>query len=289
MMYSFITEHKPSSLSVKRACSTCSLSRSGYFKHLQSQKQPKKLLQTQEQVVKAFDLHKRLYGYRKVYAYLLKTDNSFSQDQVRGIFNKQGLKAKTVKAFKPCTTQSKHKATISKRLFKSEETVVRAMNQVWGSDITYLSVIGQSFLYLVIFLDFYSRRLVSWEISSSLSGSFVLKAFNRAAETRFVKEGLILHSDRGVQYTSRGFRSRVEELGFVQSMSRKGNCYDNAYCESFFSLLKRELGPKVYESMEEAKEDIFEWIEGWYNTKRLHSALGYRSPVEFEKIMTNTS
>ena len=161
MMYSFITEHKPSSLSVKRACSTCSLSRSGYFKHLQNQKQPKKLLQTQEQVMKAFYLHKRLYGYRKVYAYLLNT--------------------------------------------------------------------------------------------------------------------------------SRGFRSRVEELGFVQSMSRKGNCYDNAYCECYFSLLKRELGHKVYESMEEAKEDIFEWIEGWYNTKRLHSALGYRSPVEFEKIMTNTS
>ena len=98
---------------------------------------------------------------------MLKTDNSFSQDQVRGIFNKQGLKAKTVKAFKPCTTQPKHKATISERLFKSEETVVRAMNQVWGSDITYLSVIGQSFLYLVIFLDFYSRRLVSWDPESS--------------------------------------------------------------------------------------------------------------------------
>ena len=120
-------------------------------------------------------------------------------------------------------------------------------------------------------------------MSSSLSSLSVLTAFYKALRTRSVSKGLIVHSDRGVQYTSTIFRDKLKELGFVQSMSRKGNCYDNAQCESCFSLLKRELGAKSYLSMKEAKTDIFEWIEAWYNTKRLHSSLGYKSPVDFEK------
>ena len=102
---------------------------------------------------------------------------------------------------------------------------------------------------------------------------------------RSVSKGLIVHSDRGVQYTSKLFRDKLKELGFIQSMSRKGNCYDNAQCESCFSLLKRELGAKVYLSMKEAKSDVFEWIEAWYNTTRLHSSLGYKSPADFEKML----
>ena len=99
----------------------------------------------------------------------------------------------------------------------------------------------------------------------------VLTAFYRALKTRFVSRGLIVHSDRGVQYTSKAFRDKLKELGFVQSMSRKGSCYDNALCESYFSLLKKERGDKTYPSMKEAKTDVFEWIEAWYNTKRLSS------------------
>ena len=120
-------------------------------------------------------------------------------------------------------------------------------------------------------------------MSHSLSSEVVLRAFYGALRVRSVREGLIVHSDRGVQYTSGEFQKKLKDLGFVQSLSRRGNCYDNAHCESCFSLLKRELRPKVYESLSEARVDIFEWIEGWYNTQRLHSALGYMSPVEFEK------
>ena len=104
-------------------------------------------------------------------------------------------------------------------------------------------------------------------------------------EQKTKADGLIVHSDRGVQYTAKEFRDKLKELGFIQSFSRKGNCYDNSYYESCFSLLKRELGYKVYGSLEEARRDIFEWIEAWYNTQRLHSSLGYKSPVEFEKTM----
>ena len=145
------------------------------------------------------------------------------------------------------------------------------LNQVWGSDITYLRMRAGFFLYLAVFLDFYSRRIVGWQVSSSLCGELVLRAFDRALRTRSVRGGLMIHSDRGCQYTAGEFRRRLEELGFVQSFSRTGNCYDNAYCESCFSLLKRELGSKVYRSVNEARLDIFEWIEGWYNTHRLHS------------------
>ena len=124
---------------------------------------------------------------------------------------------------------------------------------------------------------------MGWDLSSSLSSVSVLTAFYRALKTRSVSRGLIVHSDRGVQYTSKAFRDKLKVLGFIQSMSRKGNCYDNALCESCFSLLKKELGDKTYPSMKEAKTDVFEWIEAWYNTKRLHSSLGYKSPVDFEK------
>ena len=112
-----------------------------------------------------------------------------------------------------------------------------------------------------------------------------MRAFERALKTRSVTEGLVIHSDRGVQYFSKDFRDKLSALGFIQSMSRKGNCYDNSYCESWFSLLKRELGNKRYSSLSEAKADIFEWIEGWHNTHRRHSSLGYKSPVEFEKML----
>ena len=125
---------------------------------------------------------------------------------------------------------------------------------------------------------------MGWDLSSSLSGQLILRAFYGAVKTRFVRKGLIIHSDRGCQYTAGEFKRKLEELDFIQSMSRTGNCYDNAYCESCFSLLKRELGHKVYGSINEARRDVFEWIEGWYNTHRLHSSLGYKSPVEFEKM-----
>ena len=134
-------------------------------------------------------------------------------------------------------------------------------------------------------MDVYSRKIVSWELSSCLSGEFVLKALVRGIKHRDVCGDLIIHSDRGVQYTALSFRHQVKRLGFIQSMSRKGNCWDNAYSESCFSLLKRELGYKRYVCMEEARGDVFEWIEGWYNPRRLHSALGYRSPVHFEKMV----
>ena len=284
MIYQFITENRGKNLSLKKACRVFSVSSSGYFKTMKCTKQQVQNKKREEEVVRAFKLHKGRYGYRKVSHYLTRRrEFPCSLSQARHALKEYGLKARKAKSFKPTTTQSDKSCSAMGRVFKSGQTVLSSVNQVWGSDITYLKVIGGSFLYLAIFLDFYSRRIVGWEVSHSLSSGVVLRAFYGALKTRSVKEGLIVHSDRGVQYTAGEFRKQLKELGFVQSLSRRGNCYDHAYCESCFSLLKRELGHKVYVSLSEAREDVFEWIEGWYNTHRLHSALGYRSPMEFEK------
>ena len=286
MIYHFIRENKPEGISFKRVCEELQVSSSGYFKHLKRQHQLKSESLSEEEVSKAFASHKGLYGYRKLFYYLKeKEDVNFSLSQVRLILKKKGLRSKTRRVFKPCTIQTSHNNTISERVYKSEQSQLSGLNQVWLSDITYLSVIGGGFIYLSLFLDAFSRKIVGWDLSSSLSAQSVLTAFYRALSVRSVSKGLIVHSDRGVQYTSKAFRDKLKELGFIQSMSRKGNCYDNAPCESCFSLLKRELGAKVYLSMKEAKSDVFEWIEAWYNTKRLHSSLGYKSPAEFEKML----
>lgn len=286
MIYSFITEHKPETISFKKACKELKVSSSGYFKHLKAEKKHKDspLYLYESKVLKAFDFNKGFYGYRKLFHYLRDQKSvSVSLSQVRWILNKKGLRSRTQSVFKVSTSETNHKERISERVFKTGETKLSWTNQVWFSDITYLAVKGGGFVYLCVFLDAFSRKIVGWDLSSSLSGESVLMAFYRALRLRKAGKGLIVHSDRGVQYTAKAFRDKLKELGFVQSMSRKGNCYDNAQCESCFSLLKRELGVKVYSSMKEVKTEVFEWIEAWYNTRRLHSALGYKSPVQFEK------
>ena len=287
MIYQFITKNRPKQLSVRKACLFCSVSPSGYFKSLKTKDKDQKRRETEEKAVLAFHLHKGRYGYRKISHYLRSTKGFFlSPAQTRSILSKRGLRAGKHKVFRPLTTVSGSGCFPSvRRVFKAGEMKAEGLNQIWGSDITYLKATGGAFIYLAVFLDFYSRKIVGWELSSSLSSEVVLRAFYKALRTRTVRKGLIVHSDRGVQYMAEEFRNKLQQAGFVQSFSRKGNCYDNAYCESCFSLLKRELGHKVYGSMESARRDIFEWIEGWYNTRRLHSALGYKSPLEFEKML----
>ena len=281
MIFHFLTHHKPPSLSVTKACGLFNLSRSGFFKYLQSADKPR--LPEKQKILQTFHSFKGLYGYRKVFYALIQQGEQVSVHQVRKTLHSYLLQSKKPQPFKPNTTQSDPNHPVAPRIFKVGETLVTGLNHVWGSDITYLPTSHGGFLYLVIFIDFFSRKIVSWGLSSSLSAEFVLKAFNKAIDARSAQKGLVVHSDRGVQYTAEEFRKRVKELGFEQSMSRTGNCYDNAYCESCFSLLKRELGHKRYSSMEEAKADLFEWIEAWYNTQRLHSSLGFKSPVDFER------
>ena len=285
MIFKYLLKNKPKRLSFKKACLFFNVSPSGLFKYRKAELSSNKV--TREKVASAFYAHKARYGYRKIAKVLsLQEGKPCSPAQARRLLNQMGLKARKPKTFKPPNKSSEFNYSIAQRVFKTKKTKILRLNQVWGSDITYLKAKGQKFFYLAIFMDFFSRRIVGWDLSHSLSSQLVLRAFEKAVKTRPVTQGLIVHSDRGVQYTAREFRENLEKSGFIQSMSRKGNCYDNAYCESWFSLLKKELKlkNKTYSSINEARLEVFEWIEAWYNTKRIHSALGYKSPANFEKI-----
>ena len=180
------------------------------------------------------------------------------------------------------TTNSKHKFPVAPNLLKRNFTV-QAPDRVWVSDITYLAT-RSGWLYLTVIIDLFSRMVVGWALSSSLSHEMVVTALKRAIRRRRPGKRLIFHSDRGVQYACGGFRKELAKHGFIQSMSRKGDCWDNAVSESFFAVMKTEL---VYDERDEGHKDtlhsIFEYIEVFYNRQRRHSTLEYLCPSEYEK------
>jgi transposase InsO family protein len=194
------------------------------------------------------------------------------------------LKPRRKKRFIPKTTNSDHSNPVAKNLLPENESIT-AINQVWQGDITYIPT-QEGWLYLAIVLDSYSRKVVGWSFSNSLATDIVSDAFKMAiSRTSHRSADLMFHSDRGVQYTSKQYRDLLAVYKITPSMSRKGNCYDNAKSESFFSTLKNELVHRLeYQTRKEAILSIFEWIEVFYNRKRIHSSIGYQSPVDFENI-----
>lgn len=171
---------------------------------------------------------------------------------------------------------------IADNLLDQNFTALR-VNECWSSDITYIST-HQGWLYLAVVMDLYSRRIVGWSMNRRLSRHLAVDALNMALGRRQPKKGLVHHSDRGAQYTSDDYRHLLEKHHIECSMSGRGNCYDNAPVESFFSLLKRErVRRKTYRTRDAARSDIFDYIERFYNRKRLHGYLGYTSPIEYEE------
>jgi len=191
-----------------------------------------------------------------------------------------GFSARPRKKYR-VTTKSDHLHPPAANLLGRNFTV-GLPNRVWVSDITYVAT-AEGWMYLCVILDLYSRKVVGWAMSRSLGSDAVHRALGMACVRRRPPEGLLFHSDRGVQYASKAFRRTLKNLGFVQSMSRKGDCWDNACAESFFKTLKTELiGAKIFLSRREAGTAIFEYIEVFYNRLRLHSHIGYLSPMEYE-------
>ena len=202
------------------------------------------------------------------------------KNRIARLMKIHGIVGKAKKKFK-ATTNSKHNLPVAPNLL-NQDFVAEKPNTVWVSDITYISTL-EGWLYLVVILDLYSRQAVGWAMSDRLTSDFVVKALYQAIGRRRPPSGCILHSDRGVQYASADFRDVLNNYGLIQSMSRKGNCYDNAVAESFFHTLKTEhVYEHRYETRADARQSIFEYIEMFYNRQRRHSALGYRSPVSFE-------
>jgi putative transposase len=228
-----------------------------------------------------FEQKKQRCGYRRIHLLLVRQGVPCAQKRVQASMQRQGLRVRPRRKY-VVTTQSKHEHPVAPNLLQRNFTATRP-NQVWTTDITYIrSKLG--WLYLVVFLDLYSRAIVGWKVSTNLRAEFVVGTFVRAAKRRRITAGLLVHSDRGVQYCCSDFRDVIKVHGASQSMSRKGDCWDNAVTESFFSTLKKEMPAEmVFADQAAAERYLFEYIEVEYNCQRLHSTLGYRPPMEYEE------
>jgi transposase InsO family protein len=220
------------------------------------------------------------YGSPSIWDALRKQGHRIGEHRVARLMRQNGLRAKTVKKWR-ATTQSQHPLPVAANALERAFTVA-VPNRVWAGDITYVWTL-EGWLYLAVLLDLYSRRVVGWAMGSRITVELTEQALTMAVANRAPTAGLVHHSDRGSQYAATSYQRLLTEYGLIPSMSRKGNCWDNACVESFFGTLKRELVyHRRYATREEAKQDIFEYIEVFYNRQRRHSTLGYHSPAEYE-------
>jgi len=234
-----------------------------------------------ELVKEAFKLSKGRYGSPRLVLQLRAEGVSISLNTVAKIMNVERLFARKKKAFKVVTLVENISEDVHKRLFKIEDEKDLEANEVWAGDITYLPV-DNKFLYLSVVMDLKRRKVLGWSLDETLSSEGVIKALSNATKKEG-QVGKIFHSDQGSQYKSLAFRKILNDYGIKGSMSRKGNCYDNAFVETFFKTLKSELlWNQSFESEEHLRSEIFNYIECWYNRKRIHTSLDNRSPLEYE-------
>jgi putative transposase len=239
-----------------------------------------------EQVVKAFTLHKRRYGIRRLIPELGDLGIKIGHCKVRGILRKHGLKAIQPKSFVPRTTDSRHPYVINPNLLKDKAFPVR-MDQVWVGDITFIPLKGGGWAFLAVWMDLFSRKVTGWQLLNHMKEGLIVDAFKKSWSNRKAAAGLIIHSDRGGQYAGTTFRKLLAGHKLLQSMSGTDNPYDNAFMESYFSRFKAELlQGGAFEELEDARAKIFEFIEMYYNPVRRHSSLGYISPMVFERQIT---
>jgi len=225
------------------------------------------------------------YGYRRMTAQLRADGLRINHKRVLRIMREAGLTCRR-KRRTSRTTDSRHGLPVYPNLYRGCDPT--SPQRTWVADITYVGLAGGGWTYLAAILDACSRRVVGWKLSDRLTGGLALGALDRALEARQPEPGCIHHSDRGVQYAARGYTERLRQAGLQISMSRPGNPYDNAHAESFFKTLKvEEVYLREYRSIGEARAQIGKFIEDVYNTERLHSALGYTSPVQFERALTH--
>ena len=285
MRYSFIRQHR-GQFRLAALCRVLRVSTSGYYAWL---KRPESARQRANQVLLrrievVHERSRKTYGRRRIHAQLRRQGVVCSRNRVARLMRQNGLCGLRRRRFK-ATTNSRHSLPVAKNLLSRNFTAA-APDQVWVSDITYLGC-EEGWEYLATVMDLYSRRIVGWAMQSSLDRSLTLNALKMAITQRRPGPGLIHHSDRGVQYACGDYQTALNQHQMIPSMSRKGDCWDNAPKESFFGTLKGELGlHDLRPPREEAHRKVFEYIEVFYNRQRLHSSLGYRAPVEFERLST---
>ncbi len=284
MKYAFIDSHRQN-YPVTVLCAALAVDKSAYYafhkRGISTQKKANIALLKEIRTVHKASHY--TYGSPRVTAALKAQGVNCSENRVARLMRAYDLRSKTARKFK-VTTHSKHSLPVAPNLLNQNFNVA-APNRAWVSDITYIYT-RERWLYLAVIIDLFSRKVVGWATSTNIDANLVITALKNALANRRVKPGLIFHSDQGKQYASNAFRALLEANKIKQSMSRKGNCYDNAVCESFFKTLKTEL---IYpydniESIRIAKRSLFYYINFFYNSIRIHSTLGYKSPREFEQI-----
>lgn len=264
--------------SVEQACRTAQVSRAGFYRDFLD-REPRQADTLLRDAIQKIALANRLYGYRRITVELERTGHSANHKRVLRLMREDNLLALRKRRW-TFTTDSRHTLPVFPNL-AAALTLTRT-NQLWVADITYVRL-RESFLYVAVLLDAYSRRVLGWHVDDNLRAELVLTAFDRAVAERTMGPGIVHHSDRGVQYCSHQYVERLYQFGFRISMSRTGNPYDNAKAESFMKTLKaEEVYLQQYRDGEEARASIANFIDAVYNRKRLHSALGYHSPCDFE-------
>lgn len=261
------------------------VSRSGYYSWLRRKPSKRKLenMILLEKIKEVHDESDGIYGCPKVVYRLIEKGIIVSKNRVERIMRENNIKSIVISKFRPPnTTNSNHSEPISPNLL-NQNFKVSQPNKVWVSDITYIPY-SKGFLYLCQIKDLCTKKIVGWSVDIHMRTELILHALNNAVQLQRPGNGLIFHSDRGSQYASKDFRKALNIYEIRQSMSRKGNCYDNAPAESFFSTLKREFtNHKRFINLEQARSALFEYIEIFYNRKRLHSAIQFKTPVQYEE------
>lgn len=286
MRFAWIHDHQ-NEFEIAMMCQILNVSRSGYYKwkNRPISATESRRAELAEQVREVYDESRQVYGSPRVHRALVARGVSCCENTVAKIMRENKLRSKMMRRFRPTTTDSDHACPVAKneldRCFDP-----RAPNVAWVGDITYIPT-DEGWLYLAIVMDLYSRRIIGWAMADHLKSSLAIDALTMAIEQRMDEhatlDNLLYHSDRGVQYASASYRAMLEAHGITASMSRRGNCYDNAVAESFMGSLKTELiHHERYTTRQQAMGSVFEYIELFYNRQRLHSSLGYQSPAQFE-------
>lgn len=282
MRYRFLKEHRDEYRPIEKACRILKVSKSGYYEYLGRRKSN---AQIEREVLEGFitDIfaeHKGRYGARRISRELAEKGILASDKRVAKIMRKLELSAKgTTRRYRRHRPIDPGDPRIN---LVEQVFTVPSRNMLWVGDITYIPT-RRGFLFLATVIDTFSRKVVGWSMATTARENLVIDALEQAVGREDPDPGLIFHDDQGTQYTSRAFQKALSRHGIIQSVSRPGNPYDNAVAESFFKTLKRELVKgRNYKDQEEARQEIFKYIELYYNTRRMHSSLGYKSPADYE-------
>lgn len=271
--------------SISAMCGAFEVSVSGYYDWKRAQEQPchrrQQDEQLKEQIARIHQESFQTYGAPRIQVQLHRQGHRHGRNRIARLMREQHLCGRQKKRFRVRTTDSNHDQPIAPNRLMQGPTPQRP-NDTWVADITYVST-RQGWVYVAAILDLYSRQVVGWAVSQQINTELVLMALKMALCHRQPPAGLVFHSDRGVQYASQQYRQALEAAKMVPSMSRKANCYDNAAMEAFWSTLKLELIYRLdFENESQVRQAIFRYIESFYNRRRLHSALGYQAPAQFE-------